>query len=264
MNSLEKLYKEDLLQFGIKIFKACGNGDVELIKEFLNSDLAEKYSNVPSVRQMISECCDHGHIDILKCIFESPKLKKFSHTSANYNNCYSTACREGNLELLKFTIEELPIVLSGSNLYTGLMDIVKNDYPQLLKYLFSSTKLNLLPGEFAKGTILSSACEHGSVENIKCLFSLIDSAGLDTKIYLHKNNDAAFETAQIHNHSDILRFFIFDLNMEKTQSIEKILEDNPNGLGEKLFKLRELSTNLHNELHENLENKNENGKKLKI
>lgn len=96
------------------------------------------------------------------------------------------------------------------------------------------------------------ACLHGDLEVIKYLLT---SSDLKQQADIHFQRDVGFKYA-CQNSLDIVRFFVFDMNIEKTLTIKQYLKKFPNEQVENMFKLRELNQKLEKELDSaNIRNK---------
>jgi phage pi2 protein 07 len=80
---------------------------------------------------------------------------------------------------------------------------------------------------------------------------LLFSPELTEHINIHDYKDKAFETALRAQKMDILEYFIFDLNIQKTEYIEDYIYEFSKWEVEDMFNRRELKTSLDNELSVN-------------
>jgi hypothetical protein len=95
----------------------------------------------------------------------------------------------------------------------------------------------------------------GHLEVIKYLTS---SHELKEHIDINKKMDKYFEDALSCNQSDVIRYFIFDLNIEKNKKIEKLFQQYPNPQFESWFNLRDVNKELAQELDGNKPNNKKN------
>lgn len=94
-------------------------------------------------------------------------------------------------------------------------------------------------------TIFEHACGVGNLNIVKYLLS---SKELTVHANLHSNNDCAIVNACRNGHLDIMAYFIFDLNIEKSASIKECIDNNPpKGINE-LFETREMQQELDKSL----------------
>lgn len=77
---------------------------------------------------------------------------------------------------------------------------------------------------------------------------LLTSTELKKHADIHKNHDESFIWACNHNQLEIIKYFIFDRNIEKTKNIKNYLYSNSSHPANHMFKARELSDELENEL----------------
>jgi hypothetical protein len=68
---------------------------------------------------------------------------------------------------------------------------------------------------------------------------------------IHCGKDSPFRNAYFKRYMEIIKFFIFDMNIEKTQYIDEIIINYPNKEVLQMFEIRDLNNNLHNELTNN-------------
>ncbi len=95
---------------------------------------------------------------------------------------------------------------------------------------------------------LISACKKGNLNKVVFLLTspeLIDHANL------HCSLDSPFRYANKSKHMDIIRFFIIDMNIEKTDAIKVNLKYHPNHAIEKMFEMRALRCKIAEEIKEN-------------
>lgn len=130
-----------------------------------------------------------------------------------------------------------------------------------VRYLLTSKELKKHAKINARTLNNSTAFEHvcgvGHLEIVKyLLFSdeLIEHADI------HSDNDYGIVQACRNAHLDIMAYFIFDLNIEKSIPIKEYLDDSPPQGVNELFETRKMQQELEKELHYN----HHKSKKIKL
>lgn len=202
--------------------QACEDGELDKVKYLLTSpNLTENVSVSYKSDQALRNACKHGHLDIVKYLLTSPELEKHPSVHHDDDTPFILACYSGNLELVRYllTSEELS---SHPNIHTTYMS--SPDYALIL------------------------ACQKGYTDIVKYLAS---SNELKEHANIHADDDRALLSAYRNGHLDIVRFFIFDMNIEKSDALIVYLENEKIEEIENWFKLREINKQLHQEIPTN-------------
>lgn len=77
------------------------------------------------------------------------------------------------------------------------------------------------------------------------------SPELEKHADIHADNDVGFDTAFQFKCLDIIKYFIFDLNIKKTAYIEESLTRYPNKVVSNYFEMRDLNSELNKNLDSN-------------
>lgn len=93
--------------------------------------------------------------------------------------------------------------------------------------------------------MFKDACAQDDLGEVKYLLT---SPDLKEYADIHDDNDYGFKLACFKGYLNIIKFLIFDINIKKTEQIEKYLTKNPNEQVKNMFKIRELNKRLNNEL----------------
>ena len=105
------------------------------------------------------------------------------------------------------------------------------------------------------------ACKNGHLEIVKYL---ITSPELKEYADIHAQNDWGFIWACRNGHLELVKCLIIDMNIDKTNYIEKYLNENKDNKtaqqATELFNTRDL----HHQLNENIKDNKEKVKKMKI
>jgi hypothetical protein len=128
------------------------------------------------------------------------------------------ACYSGNLELVKYLLTSKDLK-THVNIHTNYLG--SDDYSLLI------------------------SCQYGHLEIVKYLTS---SPDLKEHVNIHTNKDRPLFLAYEKGFLDIVKYFIFDLNIEKSEFIKNNLKKQPIEEIENWFELRELKQELQSEL----------------
>lgn len=130
------------------------------------------------------------------------------------------ACRNGELEQVRFILTSSELKYKPSvneDNHAPLINASVYGNYEIVKYLLTSPELKEHGDEHLA---LSLASQNDALELVKFLF---DSPQF--KIDIHNSNDSAFEGALTSEAYDVLNYFIFEKNIEKTTAINELLEE---------------------------------------
>jgi ankyrin repeat protein len=227
MNIKETYYNLDKLsqkQINSLFEMACTNDEIKLIQHLLSSSKIKYKANIHYKDDYVLRiACRKGQLDLVDYYLTSPDLEEHADILAKDNYPFNIACSMGHLELVKYLLTS----------------------PNLKKHA------NLDISGFA------NACSDGHLEVVKYLLT---SPELKEHMDFYAEDNKGFRWALENNQYDILKFFIIDMKMEKTESLSEYLSLNPNSEVEKMFAIAALKHSLQNDLHDN----NEQQKKMKL
>lgn len=165
------------------------------------------------------------------------------------------ACKEGDLEVVRFLLTS-PDLMFNADINESNNDPIFTacDYEnmEIVEYLLNSDELNVHADKYFA---LNYCCNEDKVEILE---HLLLKSNLD--IDLNKNNSQAFSIALAKNSDKVLKFFIFDLNLKRTDRIEELLNEYKRENIKSWFELREVNKELSKELNSN----STSSKKLKV
>jgi len=159
------------------------------------------------------------------------------------------ACISGNLSEIKFLLTS-PLLSIHANIHhyseNALFHACDNEHLDVIHYLLTSPELNEHADIHADDAIcFTLACEYNRINVIKYLLTTPE---LKDKIDIHAYDDKAFNIAITESHDELLRFFIFDMKIEKTLMINLLLDTHKESKANHFFELRELNDNLNIDL----------------
>jgi len=230
---------------------ACQKGNLDKIDYLINSP--ELRFNVNPHYQKgiaLNIAISHNHIDIIKYLSDPKKIKK-TFDIKRYSIAFLTlACKEKDYEWLE---ELLPITDYSVSDLTN--DCCMSGNVDMVKYLLNSPtwgkKITIDDG------LLNNACSGGNVELIDYLLKSQWKDNFD----IHNDYDLPFLNCCEAAEFDTIKYFIFNLHIEKSSYIEEYLNDEPDQFNKdviELFNKRDLNNSLTEILVENKENKRKN------
>jgi len=207
---------------------AADNGDLEKVQYLLTSTELNCNANIKYQNYwVLKRACTSGNIDLVKYLLTSTELKQHCEINADNDAALCAACDYGHLHIV--------------------------DYLLTSSELNKHSKINTQQGTTSP---LSWACSRGHLDVVKYLLT---SPKLKEKSDLHFKDDAPFYEAYCSKNWDILQYFIFDLNIEKTKHIDFCISVYSDSPVENWFRIRESQKELMIELDKKeLNNKKKN------
>lgn len=162
---------------------ACTLGDLDTVS-YLLENKKSRFIKL-SVEDVFNNLCRNGHLHIIKYLLTSPNLKDFHDTHTKYTSWIAPTCQRGYLDIIQ--------------------------------YLFTSPELKNHPDIHTNNDVaLRSACEFYQFNIVDFLIS---SQDFKKNLNLHAEKDLLFKTVFGNQNEKVMKYLIFDLNMEKTDEI---------------------------------------------
>lgn len=140
---------------------------------------------------------------------------QFKHVEQqDWNKIFSRACFDGNMDAVKY-------------------------------FLTSPDVKEHIDIHYDNDDGLFHACNTGKFEVIKYLLT---SPELKEHANIHADNDWIFSAIYAKKRTDVIRFLVFDMNIEKTKEIQRQLDYAPDVEVINMFKIRELNQQLEQSL----------------
>lgn len=221
MNSYYEEYK-DLSKENINTFfvSACFNGDINRVKYLLNSselrfNANPHYQDDAGFRMALN----HDYIDIVKYLTNSNEIKKPVDLKIYAIEVIRLACNNLDYEwvdeLIPFTL-----VHNKKSVWSLVHDCCQTGNLNMVRYLLESPKwgnqVNIDNG------IFNSACRGNNIELIDYL---LNSQWKDI-FDIHDDYDLPFITCCESESLELAKYFIFNLNIEKSFPIAEYLKEN--------------------------------------
>lgn len=251
--SNNKIQKE-LVQ---SIISACENNSLDKVKELLPqiSFNNEYHIEYESAKKIFQNTCLFGHLNIIEFLIETPYFLEKINTENIVNQTFDVLLEDilvnNELKLypiISYILNESRLVHS-KNFYTSLgwylQNSARNDnlvlfkillnadnYPEQAKVMLNNTKL------FEEG------CRNEDPQVLKYLYST-------PQLFPLFDPEIGFKDACFYGNDELLKFIIFEYNIEKTQEIKRFIAQDNYENAEKMFQARELNKELNNELGSN-------------
>jgi hypothetical protein len=221
----------------------------------INSNFPQENLNKELLRAINS-----NDLDYMKYLLTSPELKVHADPTYNDNRCFEIACGSGRLEVVKYLINtpEVKFKISRKALITqGIHFSVCHNRVEILDYFRNEArvKTKLIDQELRKEnfTILERACSFGFLEIVEYIFK---NPKVEGNVFNNseENINRLFEECIYNGNSNLIRYFIFEHDTPKSESLQKLLKDitGPERRQiEGFFELRETNKSLHKELVSN-------------
>lgn len=261
MNNLKKL---NYSQIKTTYLTACKNNDIDTIKEVLQYMIKHKKEDLFSrLNTGLIVACMNGHLEQVRYFLTSKELSMHANigVGASFEEPIVKACEYGRLEIIKYLLfsTELSIHadIQKGNFHAFIAACRKNQI-EVIDYLFNETNIKdkITIDTIKRG--FDIACRNLEVEPIKFL---LENTNLKNEIDFNTFISEKFEVALLSKNLEAIRYFIFDLNIEKSIIIEQALKRYPNQEIENWFELKSINRELTNSLIDNKDYKN---KKIKI
>jgi ankyrin repeat protein len=215
-----KIHKFTKKQINESLLDACIDGDLDKVKFLLTSPELRHNADIHYKEDKpLHQACEHNQLHIIQYLLSSPELKEHSDIHSKNDWTLNIACNEGHFEIVRYLLTS-PDLKEHSNI---------------------------------KRHSLEYAIQMG---NIDIVDYLLNSPDLKEPVNIHIHEDSIFIKACEFGDMKTLQYLIYDLNIDRTDDINKYLED-PNGNlvneAKNMFELRELNKQLNNSLPDNNE-----------
>jgi hypothetical protein len=243
-----------------KLLSSCRSGQINLLKQIIKNDFDTIYSMDTGnlFYRMGLTSCSNGKTSIIKYLIESSPFQNRINREHYITEYFKISCENGHLKTVEYLSKDLHVQRSNPAILfsIGLTNAAKDGRLNIIKYLLKEFKYLLNEDVIKNGNLTNTACEYGEVPILKYLHS-INVLHNDN---IHEHSDCHFRAAYENNNFDVVKYLIFDLNLDKTDDIAAILKEKPNKEIEKMFMMRDLNSNLKSEMSIN----QEKNKKLKV
>jgi len=252
-----------------QVLKACDNNDLQKVKLFMpDINIDTRYHmGIVNAKEIFTQACLSGNLDIVKELLYLP----IEHTNSNitFNHAFIRLLEENKKEtyhvityLMNEPILENILRPPGAP-YSGLESILRSAFSNaarngdislfevLLNLEHDLDKAPIVLNDI--GFLSNIISSNNRVDFVKHFFThpKLEDKLNPLMLFLLSCNDQAW---------DIIRFFVFEQKIEKSEAISKVIQEHKYDEAIKMFELRDLNGNLNNDLNQN----KEISKKLKI
>lgn len=179
-------------------------------------------------------------------------LKKIqSGTLEEIYTVYNTACSYGDLDVVKYilTSNDVPFKLDprGEDAECdGFLHAIDNNHLNIIEFLTTSELLEQhIDIDVFDNHLFISACGDNYLDIVK--FSLT-SPKLTKHADIHAREDAGFFQALKNLSDEVLKYLIFDRDIQKTEYIKFYINDDNRKDIDMMFKKKKFHTNIKNSL----------------
>lgn len=230
---MKKLKDLNLHELEKELISAARNGHLYKIQYILTSSELKQKPDINTIidkkDSALSEACWNGNLEIVKYLLSSPELKKHADIHCPGELPLSYACYKGHFDIVKYLLTSSDLKeyanINGKDEVTVLEEACVSSNIDIVKYLMESNDLQDHPNNFSIEEGFLASC---SIGNFK-----------------------------------LINYFIFNVGIEKTDTITDFFENEDFIEKEKinqLFEKRELNKLLAVEL----ENTNIISKRVKL
>jgi ankyrin repeat protein len=241
---------------------ACNCGHLDIIEYFVNSsDPQGPGYCLEIINRGLIQACIKGNNEVIKFLLSSPKLKNHADINADKGTPLYLLVSDGDLDIIRYLLSSPDLKNHADiNAIDGsiLVEACGQGHLEVVKYLLTSPELKEHANISAQNNMpFKKACMEGHLEIVKYL---VTNPEFENKINLKKRASSYFKDALMCGQLNVINYFIFDLNINKTKTIQHFLEKNPNEKVENWFTLREVNKSLNKDLPQNsvLQKKNKN------
>lgn len=229
------------------LIDACLHNELDKVKYLLASPYIRKHANIHANDDgAFFAAYNNWHMNIVKYLSASEELKKHSNLGFFATTIFEIACENNDVNwikgLLKFPYVHQQVKKTNYHIeaacYKGSLNAVQYflETPEIAKDITISTYL------------LHESCKNGHLPLIKYL---LESPNIKKHIDFHAEEDWAFQLSCGTENYELIKFYIFDLKIEKTNAIQRELAHATNNFMKNvadMFKMRELNQVLEKEL----------------
>ncbi len=240
-----------------QIVDCCKNGDVTTLENVITKidfDSVYNYKN-KFAKKIFLIACEHEQIDIAEFLIES----EHSGIHINHESIITEALKDSihnrKLKSIDFLINDSRLNLQHNFYFDShLFQAATNDDLDLFKALLNIDNKNYNHiSVLDNQSILNEAC---SKESHKIIEYVCKNPDLENYV----DQDEWFELAAIYSNEKLLKFFIFELNIQESEKILNFFDEYEVPEAREIFEKR----NSYYELNNELGKKADNTKKIKV
>jgi hypothetical protein len=226
-----------------ELTQACKKADLSTVKDLINKISFElPYNGSAYAKEIFLAACESNDLDTIKFLVDHHTAGDYVNLSQNISTGLKIAVnnQNRNYDVIRYLEREPKL---SRVLYLQSRLPAKAAYEDNLEFLDAvldlndTSKYNLYM--WPKLDIIEYGCNDGNSFVIKHFFNTPNLKNVLDPILTFK------EVCELNNH-ELLSFFIFDLNIQKTEQISEIIKENEDA--KKMFTIRDLNSSLAQEL----------------
>lgn len=214
-----------------------------------------KYKDMPleTLEYEVLQACEDGDLNALKYLLTSKELSINPSPQCCSDTGLHNACEKGYLEIVKYLLTS-PELKEHADIHSSddwaLQGACEYNHLEIIKYLLTSTELKEHANMYADDSrVFHIACNNATKNgNFEIIDFFIRSPELKHHIDIHFFKDTFFNNAIFYKRLDLIKYFIFELNIQKTEDIELSLQCGYLDGVDKLFEIRAMNKELNAEL----------------
>lgn len=248
METIEELYTRSDYEFEQKLYESCRNGNTNFIEEFINSNIKKDYLFSSIIWKMLEDASIYKQNHIVKLILDTECLARNINREKAIKRCFTDACTVGDFDMVEHLLNNEKEDLDINSIASGCREAIRCNNINVLKYILNHDEAKpFLKYELMTSDLLQSSAEYGNVEAINYIISF---QGLmqNEKSYFYEHTDKVLMFAVYHQHIEMVRFLVCEMDIEKTKEVASLLRDNPHKEINKIFQLKDLNKTLNSEL----------------
>ena len=138
---MTKLSKE--IQLTTQFNNACGQGDLALVKDLLNSQESTCHIDFNSDgRYGFRAACQGGHLNVVEYLLNDTPLKEDSSLSTLIGSGYRSACEGGSLEIVQYLLNQ-KVQDTVQNMEAGFFNACRYGHFQIVEYLIFEKNIEI-------------------------------------------------------------------------------------------------------------------------
>ncbi len=233
-----------------EIYKACKNGNITAIKNFITSSNNEIKDDI-SVVAMVLSSIQNDQFETFKFIIDSGFKNDDLYDDYSINAYLQAICIhsiENRLDFFKYAFLHPKIRKNEDDfMEQSLRFCTLHGVIEVFQYLcenFPNSKA--LYRSLVSGSTLISSATNGSINIIDYVLDN-EELNKDTDIHIHKDHPfrGAYESKQY----DVINHLIYNRNIDITPELKEYIQSKPDLLH--MFEMREVSKDLENKLKSN-------------
>jgi hypothetical protein len=232
--------------------EACQIGDLKAFQSLTDKLMFEEYNNYGY--DLLYEAGTNGHLNIVKYLFEDFYLSQYVNFPDYISGILIECCEEEEPEIIRYVMTNSTLnkeVSFEKICMDRALKAARSGQLTVLQALLHPNKNSSPNGQMLLyGDILSSASQHGHIDIVKYILEAPELANY----HYPMNDKLAFKSACSFNEMEVIKYFIFDINIELDNELKFYFDQNPNEPVIKLFELRDINKELKYELVSNENN----------